>query len=58
MDIDDPQFEECNSVELLPVKDLPRWPKTWLFPIIKEVIERRKRDQTDEKTLYERKFNI
>jgi len=57
-DTDVPQFEECNSVELLPVKDLPRWTKTWLFPIIKEVIDRRKREQKDEKTLYERKFNI
>ena len=26
--------------------------------IIKEVIDRRKREQKDEKTLYERKFNI
>ncbi len=58
MDIDDPQFEGCNSVELLPPLDLPRWSNIWLFPIIKEVIDRRKREQTDEKTLYERKFNI
>ncbi len=57
-DTDAPQFEECDSVELLPPQDLPRWTNTWLFAIIKEVTDRRKRDLTDEKTLYERKFNI
>lgn len=58
MDIDDPQFDGCNSVELLPPNDLSRWTDTWLFPIVREVTDRRNRNQTDEKTLYERKFNI
>lgn len=58
MDIDDPQFDGCNSVELLPPNDLSRWTDTWLFPIVREVTDRQNRNQTDEKTLYERKFNI
>ena len=57
-EIDAPQFEKCNSVELLPPNDLLRWADTCLFPIIKEVTDRLDKGQTDEKTLYERKFNI
>ena len=57
-DTDAPQFEECNSVELLPPNDLSGWTDTWLFPIVKEVTDRLNKGQTHEKTLYERKFNI
>jgi len=57
-DTDAPQFEKCNSVELLPPNDLSRWTDTRLFPIVKEVIDRLKKGQTAPKTLYERKYNI
>ncbi len=55
---DGPQFEGCNSVELLPPNDLSGWTDTWLFPIVKEVTDRLKKGQTAPKTLYEKKFNI
>lgn len=55
-DTDYPQFEKCNSVELLPPNDLSRWTDTRLFPIIKEVTDRLSKGKTDEKTLYEKKF--
>ena len=57
-DTEDPQYEKCNSVELLPPKDLSRWTYTRLFPIVKEVTDRLNKGQTDEKTLYEKKFLI
>ena len=57
-DTEDPQYEKCNSVELLPPKDLSRWTDTRLFPIVKEVTDRLNKGQTDEKTLYEKKFLI
>ncbi len=57
-DLDDPQFDECNSVELLPVNCLTRWTNTRLLPIIKEVTDRLSKGPTSEKTLYERKYNI
>ena len=57
-DLDDPQFDRCNSVELLPTNNLTRWTNTRLLPIIKEVTDRLSKDPTGEKTLYERKFVI
>lgn len=57
-DTDAPQFEKCNSVELLPPNDLSRWTDTRLFPIVKEVTDRLSKDKTAPKTLYEKKFLI
>ena len=57
-DLDDPQFDRCNSVELLPTNNLTRWANTRLLPIIKEVTDRLSKGPTGEKTLYERKFVI
>ena len=57
-DLDDPQFDRCNTVELLPTNNLTRWTSTRLLPIIKEVTDRLSKGPTGEKTLYERKFFI
>lgn len=57
-EIEDPQFKECPSVEVLPTKDLSRWTIARLFPIIKEITEGHYRDKNGKRTLYGDKFNI
>jgi hypothetical protein len=53
---DEPQFNGCSSVEILPVNDRSRWTATRLYPIIKEVIEGHYRDEKGKPTLYGKKY--
>ena len=53
---DEPQFNGCSSVEILPVNDRSRWTATRLYPIIKEVIEGHYRDEKGKPTLFGKKY--
>ena len=53
-----PQLDNGNYIELMPPQDPSRWVNTRLFPIIKEVTDRRGNSQPIQKSLYERKFLI
>ena len=55
---DEPQFNGCSSVEILPVNDRSRWAETRLYPIIKEVTEGQYRDENGRQTLYGEKYHL
>lgn len=57
-DIEEPQFKESNSIEVLPTGDLSRWTIARLFPIIKEITEGHYWDENGKRTLYGDKYNI
>ena len=57
-DIDDPQFKDCPSVEVLPTEALDSWTVARLLPIIKEIIEGHYQDENGKRTPYGEKFNI
>lgn len=57
-DVEEAQFKECNSIEVLPTEDLSRWTIARLFPIIKEITEGHYRDENSKRTLYGDKYNI
>ena len=57
-DIEDPQLENCKSVELMPTADSPRWKNTRLFPIIKEITNGNYRDENGRRSPYGNKYNL